>query len=159
MGFKLPKGARDLYNAIDKRADGGAKFKMLFDPYFLCLMAGLDKGKIGSEEKLDSEEFLKDAYPETYADYGLLITALLIDAELRRQGIEPEDKKSTENLMISLIDPNSNTKLNSSGIDLLNRYSVTGMDIIREKIGKPSELEVLLSHYFKILNPEATTAV
>ncbi|MPM94696.1 hypothetical protein SDC9_141844 [bioreactor metagenome] len=78
----------------------------------------------------------------------------MIDAELRRQGIEPEDKKSIENLMSDLLDPDSSTKLKSSGIDLLNQYAVTGMDVIREKIGKTSELEVFLSHYFKLLNPE-----
>lgn len=153
MGFKLPKYARKYFNLIDRRVDGGVKFKTLFDQYYLCLMVGLNKGNLGLLEKMEKDRFV-EYYPDLYEGVSELIIGLLVDAEMERRAIEPQDKKRIENLILEIIDQNSVTKLSETGMDLLNRYAVSGMDLIRDNIPKTSELETFLIHYYNFLNSE-----
>lgn len=151
MGFKLPNGARKYYEAVNARVDGGIKFKTMFDIYYLCLMLGFDKAKIGLKKNLESGDFI-DYYPEQYADKNKLIAGLLIDAEMRHNKIITEDKQRVENLMINVIDQHSLTGLNSTGIDYLNLYAVTGIEEILKFIAITTELETFLVQYFELLN-------
>lgn len=151
MGFKLPKDTREYFKSINDRTDDGIKLKYLFDQYYLCLVAGLIQGKIGSTDKLESGDFV-DYYVELYEDVNDIIAGLLIDAEMRRRDIIEGDKNRIENLILDIIDQHSKTRLNDKGINLLNQYAVTGMELIRENIARTSELETFLIHYYNLLN-------
>ncbi|PAB61348.1 hypothetical protein [Anaeromicrobium sediminis] len=153
MAFKLPKDTRKYFDLIDRRTDGGVKFKTLFDKYYLCLMAGLYKGNIGVVEKIEKDRFI-EYYPDLYEGVNELIMGLLIDAEMERRDIQRQDKRRIENLMLEIIDHNSVTKLSETGMELLNRYAVSGMELIRDNIPKTSELETFLIHYYNLLKPE-----
>lgn len=149
MGFKLPIEAREYFKPIDQRSN---KFKTLFDKYYLCLMIGFLNEKLGKQEEYENADFI-DNYPQPYADKAPLITGLLINTEMERQGINSEDRISVEALILELIDNNSITKLSEKGTELLNCYAAGGMDIIRENIAKNSEIETFLVHYHRLLNP------
>ncbi|WP_163853510.1 hypothetical protein [Paenibacillus elgii] len=148
MGFKMPKDAREYFKLIDR---GNFRFKIMYDKYFICLMMGLKCGRLGSSEQLESGDFL-DYYPELYADKSDLIIGLLIDAEMRRQGIVAEDRPGVESLILKLISHNSNTRLSEQGVELLNLYAAYGLDVIRDKITKTAELETFLVHYYNLIN-------
>lgn len=151
MAFRLPKGVREYHDMVNNRTDGGVKFKYLFDFYYLCLMLGLDKAKIGPKENLESGEFVDD-YPDPYKNVSEIVAGLLIDAEMRRKDIAPQDRTRIENLMLGIIDQFSLTGLNQEGLDLLNRYAVTGFEEIHTNITKTSELETFLVHYYQLFN-------
>lgn len=148
MGFKLPKEARSYFKLIEQRDN---KFKILFDMYYLCLMVGLSRGKLGKLDEIESADFL-EGYPQSYVDMAPLITGLLINTEMERQGINAEDRTSVESLILQLIDKDSNTKLSEKGIELLNSYAAGGMNIIRENVPKTSALETFLVYYHRLLN-------
>lgn len=148
MGFKLPKEARDYFKYIDQREN---KFKTIFDKYYLCLMIGFCGERLGKTEEYENADFL-ESYPQAYADKAPLITGLLINAEMNRQGISSEDRISVEGLILHLIDNNSSTKLSEKSIDLLNSYAAAGMNIIKEKIAQTSDLETFLVHYHRLIN-------
>lgn len=152
MSFRLPKDTREYFKLMDNRSDeDGFKLKIMFDKYYLCLMLGLDKAKLGSEDDLEPATFI-DQYPVLYSENRNIILGLLIDAEMRRRGILSEDKDRIESLMLEIIDENSSTKLNENGMNLMNCYAVKGMEIIRDKIIRTSELETFLIHYYDLFN-------
>ncbi|ANV74209.1 hypothetical protein PDQ36_27660 [Bacillus cereus] len=148
MGFKLPKEARNYFKLIDQKDN---KFKTLFDKYYLCLMVGLCNEKLGKQDEYESADFV-EGYPQVYADKAPLITGLLINAEMERQGINSEHRPSVEGLILQLIDNDSTIKLSEKGLELLNSYAAGGMNIIRDSIPKTSELETFLVHYHRLLN-------
>jgi hypothetical protein len=145
VSFVFPRGARDFFKAVDKQREGPTKF-IMFDQYYCCLMAGFDTRQLGDAEDLENEVFI-NAYPEDYRAQADIIAGLLIDAELDRRGIEPEDRASIEHEMIRLLDPASATRLNSEGNELLNLYAARGFKVIRERTMPPSGLAEFIVAY------------
>lgn len=153
MAFKLPKDSKAYFKLIDNQNDEHAKFKTLFDKYYLCLMLGLYKRELGLDEDISKEVFVTN-FIEDYKDKANTIIGLLIDAELERKSIQAEDRKSVEKVVLELIDENASTKLNSLGIDQLNKYAAGGMSIIRDEIFQSGDIEIFLSQYFDLFNEE-----
>ncbi|WNR45130.1 hypothetical protein [Paenibacillus roseipurpureus] len=158
MSFKMLKEAERYYDMVDGRGDQGAKYKVKFDFYYLCLMAGFHFRELGSEsqnQEIKKTAYFVDYYPEAYRDKIDLIVGLLIDAEMERKAITSTDKKGIELLMVSLIDHLSVTKLSSKGHEFLNDYAVGGYNRIKDAIPATSELEVFMIMYSKLLNNSA----
>jgi hypothetical protein len=149
MSFHMPKGARDYFGLIDALPAGRPKFGLMFDPFYLCLMVGLDARKLGKEEDL-TERFI-EGYPDQYHNQRELIAGLLIDAELDRQAISLGDSAAIQGLMIELLDPQSSTSVSAEGLKRLNLYAVHGFDLVRERIARPDTLENFLVAYHRLL--------
>ncbi len=145
VSFVLSNAAREFFKLIERQRDGATKF-ILFDQYYCCLMVGLDLRRMAEPAELDGEVFL-NTYPEDFRGQADIIAGLLIDAELDRKGILPEDKSSIEREMIRLLDPRTPTRLSDDGNDLLNLYAAEGFTAIREKMLRPSGLEEFLIGY------------
>ncbi|WP_414463547.1 hypothetical protein [Hyphomicrobium sp. DY-1] len=143
MSFAFPKGARDFFKGIDKQS--GQKF-IMFDQYYCCLLVGLEGRQIGNEEDLEGEPFIV-AYPEDYRAQADIIAGLLIDAELDRKAIAPEDKASIEQEMVKLLNPTSATRLSDEGNRLLNLYAAEGFRLVHDRMMPPGSLEEFLVAY------------
>lgn len=146
MSFVFPKGARGYFKAVDDLRSGLPKFDSMFDKYYLCAMVGLDARRLAGDEDLEGDKFV-DGYPGEYQAQADLIAGLLIDAELDRQRISPEDRGSIEREMIRLLNPQATTKLSDEGMRLLNRYAASGFKLIRERVLQPHTLEDFLIAY------------
>jgi hypothetical protein len=159
MGFRLPKGARSFFAAMDVRKDEGSglssdaeepRIEHLFDMFYFCLMLGLQTRELGRSEDVESKDFYSE-YPIAYSSYAGLIAALLIESEMVRRGIRLTDAQALENLMLEVLDHRTPTILKDAGVDLANRYAARGMQLIYENISKTSRLEVFLIHYCRLL--------
>lgn len=146
MSFVFPKNARGYFRPVDEARSGAARFDSMFDQYYLCLMMGLDARRLGGDEDMESDKFY-DTYPKEFQSQADIIAGLLIDAELDRQGIQPDDRASMEREMVRLLDPQSPVKLSEEGIRLLNRYAAAGFKVIRDQIIAPHSLEDFLIAY------------
>lgn len=151
MSFRMPKASKKYFEGMHKHRDTGASLDTMFDQYYLCFMAGIDRRKLGSDNDLESDEFIRN-FPEDYRERVYLIIGLLIDAEMERRGITPDDRKSVEALMLKLLDHESITNLSTEGIHCLNLYSVGGFEIINEEIPKTVYLEEFLPAYVDMMN-------
>lgn len=140
MSFVLPKGARQFFKALD---GGGQERWLLFDTWYVCMMLGIQKRRLGPKDELDGIVFISE-YPEAFRPHSDFIAGLLIDAELTRQKIDLEDKASVESEMVKLLDPTRATSLHEDGIELLNRYAVAGFEEIQERMLPPARIEDLL---------------
>jgi hypothetical protein len=146
MSFVFPRNARAYFRSVDDARPGTPRFDSMFDEFYLCLMVGLDARRLGTDEDMESDKFY-DTYPKEFQSQADIIAGLLIDAELDRQGINPEDRASIEREMVRLLDPQSPVKLSDDGIRLLNQYAAAGFKMIRERIIAPHSLEDFLIAY------------
>ncbi|CAA2136849.1 hypothetical protein MBLL_00368 (plasmid) [Methylobacterium bullatum] len=160
MSFTLHARARSWFGIQDQRAFARsldpatreiAPRVLMFDVYYCCLLLGLDGERYGRAEDLEAEEFTK-VYPEAYRGQAEIIAGLLVDAELRRQEIQPEDRDSIEAEMVRLLDLKSSTRLSAEGDRLLNLYAAIGFEKLDGAIPSPDNLEDFLVAYHRIWN-------
>ncbi|MGY8635614.1 hypothetical protein RAD15_24365 [Bradyrhizobium sp. 14AA] len=157
MSFVLPlhlrsffgfEGAKPFARGASGKRDSSGRF-LMFDAYYFSLLLGLDAGRLGDETRLEPDRFF-DHYPDSYKGQIELVAGLLVEAELRRLGIGPENRADIEREMVRLLDLNSVTRLSTDGNRLLNRYAVTGFDLLRDGMMQPDNLEDFLVGYHAI---------
>lgn len=155
MSFTLHSRARTWFGIKDQRGfartldpatrEATPRF-LMFDAYYCCLLVGLDGERHGRAEDLEKDDFAK-VYPEAYRGQAELIAGLLVDAELRRQEIGPEDRQSIEAEMVRLLDLKSSSRLSEDGDRLLDLYAATGFERIEAALAAPDNLEDFLVAY------------
>lgn len=156
MGFQLPKESRDYFKHLFRRTDNGARFDILFDQYYFCLMVGLDRKNLASENELENDKFI-ERYPSDYQNQADVIAGLLISAELRRKSIEAGDRSSIEKEMLRLLDHQSPTRLSEEGMKALNQYAASGFKAIQVGMLPPQSLEEFLVLYYKLWSVPSNT--
>ncbi len=146
MTLRRPKGMRDYFKEVQGRTDAGARFESDFEQFYLCLMAGLEDGRLAPETDLEPAEFTKD-YTAPFQPFAPVLAGLLVDAQLRRQDI-PRNKESLQQEVSKLVDVgNTSTRLNTDATKLLSRYAARGFALIQATIPKPRTLEDFLVAY------------
>ena len=152
MTLRRPKDMRAYFKDIQGRSDGGARFETDFDQFYLCLTVGLDDGRLAPESELEPAEFNK-GYTAPYKPFAPVIAGMLVEAEMRRQGI-PTTKEAIQREVRNLIEVgNGGTQLKEEGTKLLSRYAARGFELIREEIPKPRTLEDFLVAYHQRWKP------
>lgn len=123
-----------------------------FDIYYFCLMLGIARARKSSPaDRSATTEFQKN-FVKSYIPVQKLIIGLLIKAELQRLGIESTEKDQVYNLLSSLVDPESQTKLTEAGINKLNEYASGGYDVLSEELpSKPYSVEEFLRSYRRLI--------
>lgn len=159
MSFFLHNRARGWFGFQGQRAfarssdvaqrEPGVERFLLFDAYYTCALIGLDGRRQGRAEQLEPEEFSK-VYPDSFKGQAELIAGLLVEAELARQDIQPDDRASIEGEMVRLLDPRSSSRLSSEGDRLLNLYSAAGFEKIESILPPPDNLEDFLVAYQRV---------
>lgn len=151
MPFRLPKKCRGYFSDITGKED--AKLKILFDGYYLSLLVGLAQSKIDTNAELEATE-LVDEYPSDYIESRDYIAALLIATEAKRIPVDVTNADALEQLMTTLIDSHSKTRLSKEGEDRLNQYAARGIEVIQEKMPRHTRLEVFYQDYFECFEKE-----
>ena len=153
MSFVMHQGARSFFRS----ALANPKF-LMFDAYYCCLMAGLNARLLGVAEDLESDAFI-NGYPDDFRSQADIIAGLLLDAELDRKAIQPEDRASIEREMVKLVDPASVTRLNAEGNKLLNMYAGAGFGLLQNAMLPPASVEDFLIAYHQFWHKESASPV
>jgi hypothetical protein len=157
MSFILPTNVRTFFGFDGQRAFARARTPrretsvrfLMFDAFYCCMLLGLDQAKLGDEGRLEPTNFI-DGYPEPYKGQAELIAGLLVDAEIRRLEIQPDDREDIERQMVHLLDLSSPSRLSGDGDQLLNRYAVSGFDRLKAAMTECDNLEDFLVGYHRI---------
>lgn len=150
MNFTLPAKARPFFRSVMEQR---SPRWLMFDSWYICMLAGVRDRKLGSKDELETEHFI-DTYPEDFKPAADFIAGLLIDAELERKGINLAEKTSVEREMILLLNPQRPTGLSETGVELLNRYAVAGFAKLDEAMLPPANVEDLLVRYAALWTEE-----
>lgn len=148
----MPKDAKQYFQDISEKASGDNKFKLAFDYYYLCLIAGLKNQRLSNKDKVSSDYFI-DYFPGTYRNISEIIVGLLISAEMNRRDIDVNNRDNIEQLILELIDHNSPNKLSDIGIEKLNCYAAGGLEILMDKIPRTKSLPAFIMDYHGVINP------
>lgn len=150
MSLRLPKTAVEFFIHIQEYPMTGVRF-MDIDKYYACLMLGLRASELGREDDLAPSFLAAGAgYPDAYKPTADLIAGLLVDAEIRRNNINPNDRDEIERETVKLLQPRSALGLSNKGIELLNRYAARGFEYLRAELSSPRSLEVFLLGYGRV---------
>ncbi|TIN32554.1 MAG: hypothetical protein E5Y10_33800 [Mesorhizobium sp.] len=144
--FRIRNDARAWFNQI---ADF-EHFKVDFDQYYLCLMAGFASGR--SNENAPMTEMV-DHFVEEYKPASRFLIGLLVIAELRKSGIDVTERTAVRALFKRLVDPHSPNQLTDEGMRRMNAYSSGGYDYLSEqRETKPYTGEEFLRDYVQLID-------
>lgn len=148
--FRLRNDAREWFRYIHPKT-GQKKSDILrlrFDPYYLCLMAGLVTGRKAKIKSGEARDVL-DYFPEEYAKSGRLLIALFLDREIKKLGIAPTNRKLIHETVVGFLDPMSGSGLSAEGFKQFNRYAHGGFEVLSEEWfdAPPRLVEAFLASY------------
>jgi len=152
MSFRLSKEARSYYGNINQ-ASTINKLETDWDKYYLSAMAGIKaRSRVPDDEEPPAEQQFVDYVIKSYDDQKYEIYGSLIVAEIEREGIPWGQKEEIRQLMLTLLDSNSNTRLSEEGTHVLNCYAEKGFQLIRSEITPQPELDQFLEKYYELLD-------
>ena len=142
MPFRLRKDARKWFGDIRP------KFKIEFDTYYFCLMAGLATGRKETISTGETAE-LVDNFPDLYRSRKDVIIALFLSKELEIMGVSMSEKRQVHDQIARLVNPQDPSGLSTTGMQEINYYSYGGYDVLANEWfdDRPRTIEVFLPMY------------
>lgn len=156
MPFRLRSDAEKWFSELD----GKEPAKTKFDLYYFCLMAGLASGRSSDPASLGvSAREIIDDFIQDYRPAQRLLIGLLVIAEVRKGGIDLQEKAAVRDVFKRLVTPDTKTGLTDEGMRCMNAYASGGYEFLAEsRNAKPASPEDFLRD-FVILMDEAAQAV
>ena len=147
--FRLRVDAQNWFSELRKHP----QFKVMFDLYYFCLMAGFatdrssEQGLAGAGASDMVEDFTSDHRPTK-----LLLIGLLVIAELRKEGIDVSEKTAVRSAFRRLVDPTNASQLTEFGTRRMNAYASGGYEYLAEcRDTKPYKPEEFLRDYVNLV--------
>lgn len=151
MDFQLRKDARKWFKDIY------ANYSILFDLYYLCLMAGFAAGRRNTQITAEDVDSLVENFPGDFRDRGRRLVGLLIHADLAYLGIDLDERDAVYRRVAELVDPNSPSDLSNEGIKIMNQYAHGGFDVLCENFSdRPTSIETFIRKYARCLSNLST---
>lgn len=127
--------------------------KTKLDLFYLCLMAGLKFGQL--DEVRDASD-VYHRFTQEFEGSRQEIIALLIVAELRREGLDFDDKSAVQTLISKYVTSDTPANLTSAGFDKINSYASGGFNILSEHFEDgPHDVNVFLTRYSRMIGRDA----
>ncbi|EST26975.1 hypothetical protein [Streptomyces roseochromogenus] len=139
--FRLRKDARNWFK--DLREDDS--FKIDFDIFYFCFIAGISKSRKLHITNEHAPELVA-SFPGRYTDRGKLLVALFLAKELEILGVTMNEKKVVHSSIAKLVDPTAPHNLSDEGVKHFNQYAHGGYDVLLEWFSgdRPRSLETFL---------------
>ena len=136
MSFRMPKKGEAFASSKLARLTSGDKHIILeFDIYYAGAVLGLCARQRIEPDKYDSEigRELTRSYPKERQEHADTIAGMLIEAELSRQSIDPNNAEIIISTIDDYLSSNSPTRLTQEGHRLLDRYAAAGFRLMEER--------------------------
>ena len=147
--FRLRVDAQNWFSELRRFP----QFKVLFDLYYFCLMAGLaaerssDTGLAGAAATDMVEDFTSE-----HKAGKLLLIGLLVIAELKREGIDVSEKAAVRSMFRRLVDPGNRSQLTDVGTKRMNAYASGGYEYLSaRRESKPYTPEEFFRDYINLV--------
>jgi hypothetical protein len=146
MVFVMTNHARKYYAKLNESKHG--KFSTMFDFYYLCLIIGIIKQQTLSPKGTEFiDQFTKEFIPKREEIIGLVISS-----EILRNNIDFENRARIESSMLSIVKPDSSSRLSAKGENIMNQYAEYGFQKILEIMPDPPlNLDTFLISYYENL--------
>lgn len=156
MAFRLRADAEKWFSELDGKEPTRSKF----DLYYFCLVVGLtarryvDPAAAGVATKEFVNDFIND-----YKPAQRLLIGLLVVAEVKRGGIDLDEKASVREIFKRLVTPSTVTNLTDEGMRCMNAYASGGYEFLAERRDtKPTSPEEFLRDYITLVDEASAAA-
>jgi hypothetical protein len=149
MPFRLRTDAESWFAALD----GKEPAKTKFDLYYFCVMAGLASGRSSDPASagVTAREIVDD-FIQDYKPAQRLLIGLLVVAEVRKGGIDLEEKAAVRDVFKRLVNPYG-ANLTDEGMKAMNAYASGGYEFLAEsRDTKPASPEEFLRDYVLLMD-------
>lgn len=155
--FRLRLAARDWFSELRNTK----AFRVDFDIFYFCFMAGLASGQTLAVPQSETAE-LVDYFPDRYTGRGKILVGMFLARELRELGVELTQKEAVNSAISRLIDPHARNYLSDEGVRQFNSYSNGGYDVLIDWFDdKPRNLDTFLRAFKRYIDesvaPEMST--
>lgn len=150
MAFRLRADAEKWFSELDGKDPAKSKF----DLYYFCLIVGLASRRSvdPSAAGVQAKEFVGDFIQDYKAAQRLLI-GLLVVAEVKRGGINLDEKAAVRDVFKRLVTPSTTTNLTDEGMRCMNAYASGGYEFLAERREtKPTSPEEFLRDYVRLVD-------
>jgi hypothetical protein len=147
--FRLRKEALTWFKDLFDRNE----FKINFDAFYFCFMAGIAEGRKATATAEEAPE-LVDYFPEGYNHHrAKTMVALFLTKELEQLGVKMEEKRSVHSAIAALVSPETLTHLSDDGMREFNKYAHGGFEVLSEWFDdRPRSLETFLRAFKRQLD-------
>jgi hypothetical protein len=143
--FRLRKDAEKWFREISD----DPPFKVKWDIYYLCLMAGFASNR---SSEVTAATDLTERFVEEYRPARHFLLGLLVTAELKLAGVNRADKAQVRELFKKLIHPNGTNDLTDFGMRRMNAYASGGWEYLAEmRDQRPYHVEEFMQSYPALL--------
>jgi hypothetical protein len=139
--FRLRKDAEKWFDEIY----AVPPFKVKWDMYYLCLMAGFASGRSSDPGPAGD---LVERWVEEYRPVSRLLVGLLVASELKASKVPMGDTAQVKAEFKKLLEASSGNDLSDLGVRRMNAYASGGFEFLSEsRDQKPFSLEEFLISY------------
>jgi len=151
MSFQISRTAQKWFKGIETQAPFNNTSTMDF--YYMCFLVGINSGKNPSELQ-DGRTFLAAGvgWPTSYTESMYTIIAMFLESEITRFSIDRDNKENVKEHVGKYIDPSNPMKLTPHAIKIMDSFSFAGFLEIQQELEAPTQVNVLISEYSKLLN-------
>lgn len=138
--FRIRKDARNWFRDLyDDRS-----FKIGFDAFYFCFIAGVAAKKKGKVLQEETEE-LVSYFPDPYRERGNHLVALFLTRKLEALGVTMVDKQEVHAMIAELVSPDAPNHLSDDGVREFNEYAHGGYEVLLDWFDdRPRALETFL---------------
>ena len=135
MSFRMPeRGERFSSSGLGRLTSDEKRIGLDFDIYYAGAMLGLCARERIDEDRYDVEigREITRTYPKDRAEHAGIIAGMLIEAELSRQSIDPNNSDAIIRTIDAYLSAGDQSRLTEQGHRLLNRYAAAGFRLLEE---------------------------
>jgi hypothetical protein len=124
--FRIRKDARNWFKEL---LEVEKSFKLDFDAFYFCFLAGIAARRKESAPNDDTAE-LVPYFPDRYRQRARLYVALFLASELKLLGVTIAEKEAVHAEIGRLVDPGAQSSLSDDGVREFNRYAYGGFEVL-----------------------------
>jgi hypothetical protein len=149
--FRVREDARTWFKELREREKS---FKIDFDTFYFCFMAGIATNTKASATNDNTAELVVN-FPGPYQNRAKLLVALFLTRELKTLGLTPGERMEAHQSIAKLVSYDSPNHLTAAGVAEFNKYAHGGFDVLFSWFDdKPRSLETFLRGFKRKLDAE-----
>ena len=124
-------------------------FTTLLDHWYVCCLVGMLKSN--DKDPIEPIDITRKFSAE-FGDSRRIIVGLLILTEIKKNNLDITNDDEIKELLIKIIEPNSDSNLTDYGFDRLNKYAYGGLQTLTKEYitnARPTSTESFLQFYSK----------
>jgi len=147
--FRIREDAYKWLSEVERDLPGST----IFDLFYFCLVAGLISSRSSEASQLGvSTKEMVDYFVIDYKPASSFLIAMLVVAELKREGIDVTEDGAVRDVFRRLVAPGVENRLTDEGTKRMNAYASGGYEYLAEhRDQKPASGEEFLRDFAALI--------